>query len=155
MLKALGDVKPGDEIVKVNPDGGVGFTTVLALPSSPTTAAVYELRVAPPKRHVRRSHNEEQHLVEATADHTFIRCDPMIEDGASNEELVKAKNIKVGDCLRTVHGDKLVSSTRLLEAAEAAEHETYTVVTAGGSADWIVVGGLLARATDAKKVGMM
>ena len=78
-----------------------------------------------------------------------------IEDGASNEELVKAKNIKVGDCLRTVHGDKLVSSTRLLGAAEAAEHETYTVVTAGGSADWIVVGGLLARATDAKKVGMM
>ena len=62
--------------------------------------------------------------------------------------LVKASDLKVGDCLITRAGPKLVTSVELLPEDEAKKHHTYSVVTEGGKADLIAVGGLLAPATE-------
>ena len=151
--KQLADVGVGDEIVKVH-KVGYGFARVLALPHSPTTMSTFEIRMA--SQHLRLRHKEVPHLVEATSDHTFIRCfvQGREKDEEGDEALVKAKEIKVGDCLRTLNGDKLVNSIRKVPIDEAGKHNTYTVVTEGGNRDLIMVGGLIAHATDATKMGM-
>ena len=59
-----------------------------------------------------------------------------------------AKDLKVGDCLQTLHSDKLVTS---VEKVKTHKNElTYSVITEGGKKDMIVVGGLaVSHATDA------
>jgi hypothetical protein len=79
--------------------------------------------------------------VEATASHPFIRC-------TEPAPLVKASELKVGDCLMTGAGPKLVTSLKLLPEEEAKQHHTYSVITEGGKEDLIAVGGLLAHATE-------
>jgi hypothetical protein len=150
-MKKLSDVKVGDQILKLgSKPRSPHFAKVVALPHSRATQAMYDIKMA--SQHVRLRHKEEPHLVEATSDHTFIRC--KARDGDSEEALVKAKDLKVGDCLHTLHGDKLVKAVQKVPEKEAAKSETYTVVTEGGAKDLISVGGLVAHATDAAKVGL-
>ena len=79
--------------------------------------------------------------MEATASHTFLRCTEQVP-------LVKASDLKVGDCLITRAGPKLVTSVELLPEDEAKQQHTYSVITEGGKADLIAVGGLLAHAAE-------
>ena len=58
-------------------------------------------------------------------------------------ELIKAKDLKPGTCLKTVHGDKFVSATTKVPSAEAKKHETFSIVTAGGKQDLVAVGGVV------------
>ena len=83
--------------------------------------------------------------LEATAYHTFPRC---AKNAQKEEVLVHVKDLKVGDCLQTLHSDKLVTS---VEKVKTHKNElTYSVITEGGKKDMIVVGGLaVSHATDA------
>ena len=141
-MKMLADVKVGDKILKAGPkSGSANFATVVGLPHGPTKDASFEIKMA--SKHVRLRHKEEPHLVEATPYHTFIRCQERGKGGAAGATdtdgaaLVKAKDIKVGDCLHTFHGDKLVMSVTKVPEEEAAKYDTYTIVTEGGSRDLV------------------
>jgi hypothetical protein len=154
VVKRLADVKVGDQILKVGPKAGArDFATIVGLPHSPTSQSSFDIKMAPKRGGLR--HTEVLKRVEATAYHTFIRCHVRDETGAAAETLVQVKDIKSGDCLHTIHGDNLVKSITEVPEAEAAMHDTYTIVTEGGSSDLIMVGDLVAHGTDASKAGTM
>ena len=138
--RPIREVKVGDELYKKDSvTKKVGFTKVTGLHHSPTTQEHFRIKMLSKVNHLRLP--RVPHLLEATAHHTFPRCQTM--------ELVAARQLKKGDCLNTPNGEKLVASAEKIPRAEAQQHETYTVVTEGGARDLIVVGGVFAHASDA------
>jgi hypothetical protein len=136
--RPIREVKVGDELYKKDSvTKKVGFTKVTGLHHSPTTQEYFHIKMVP--RH-RRKKVDIPHLLEATAHHTFPRCQTM--------KLLEARQIKEGDCLNTPHGDKLVEFIKKVPQAEAQQHETYTIITEGGERDLIAVGGVFAHASN-------
>ena len=130
--RALHDVKVGDRSTRKTPRVvREGFTKVTGLYHSPTTQEHFRIKMLS-KLHLRLP--RVPHLLEATAHHTFPRCQTM--------ELVAARQLKKGDCLNTPNGEKLVASAEKIPRRRQQQHETYTVVTEGGARDLIVVGGV-------------
>ena len=94
------------------------------------------------KNSFRTVKGNEGNVLEATSFHTFPRCSGA---GSLGHE-VFAKDIKVGDCLLTLGGDKLVKSVELISTIKASQYETYSIVTSGGHNDVINVGGVFTHA---------
>ena len=117
------------------------FVKVASLPRQKTTQPTLKITV---KENLR---SEKDQLLEATASHTFLRC--------TDTSLVKASDLKVGDCLLTAVGPKLVAKVEPIPEDEAVKSETYSVITEGGAKDIISVGGVLARATDHSHLSML
>ena len=139
--RALHDVKVGDQLYTKDAESGQeGFTKVTGLHHSPTTQEHFRIKMLSRVNHLRLP--RVPHLLEATAHHTFPRCQTM--------ELVAARQLKKGDCLNTPNGEKLVASAEKIPRAEAQQHETYTVITEGGARDLIAVGGVFAHASHAE-----
>ena len=139
--RVLNDVKVGDQLYKKDAvSGREGFTKVTGLHHSPTTQEHFRIKMLSKVNHLRLP--RVPHLLEATAYHTFPRCQTM--------ELVAARQIKEGDCLNTPNGEKLVASAKKIPQVEAQQHETYTVITEGGARDLIAVGGVFAHASHAE-----
>ena len=76
----------------------------------------------------------------------------MAHSSNGKERLIDAQHLKRGDCLRTEHGPALVHGVRLLSDVEA-EGNSYSVVTSGGGADIIAVGGVYSHASDKNMLG--
>ena len=110
------------------------FVKVTNLPRQGTTQPTFKITV---KDNLRA---EKDQLLEATASHTFIRC--------TDTSLVKASDLKLGDCLMTAVGPKLVATIEPIAEDQAIKSDTYSVITEGGAKDIISVGGVLAHATD-------
>lgn len=143
--KLLADLKVGDEILKegFNPQSAA-FAKVAVLLHTPAPKRTYEIKMA--SKHVHLRNEEMQHRVQATSDQTFIRCSRN-EEEKGKEELVKTKDLEVGDCLNTFHGDKLVDAVLKVSEKEATNYETYTIVTEGGAKELVRArGGLCMRA---------
>jgi hypothetical protein len=142
-------VQVGDEILKMTNKGSRDFTKVTGLPHSPTTQQMYAVELK--SKYLRAAvaaaadEGDAVNRLEATAYHTFPRC---AKNAQKEEVLVHVKDLKVGDCLQTLHSDKLVTS---VEKVKTHKNElTYSVITEGGKKDMIVVGGqAVAHATDA------
>ena len=157
MHTPLSNVKVGDEIAKASSPGKpMEFTKIIALPHSKTTQQTFEITLfedlhslKDAKREIEARHNlrrvGESIVLEATAHHKFLRCK---KTQRNQDLLVETKDIKRGDCVRTLNGDKLVRSAQAVPAEEAVKHDTYSIVTEGGAKDLIAVGGLLMHATD-------
>ena len=86
---------------------------------------------------------------------SFLRCVARAAEAGGKdpkETLVMAKDVEAGDCLQTASGNHLVSSVKNAKKTAPGNSWTYSVVTEGGSKDLISVGGLLAHATDMKRL---
>ena len=149
--KRISELKEGDEVqayrkIENGKDMDLYpfFTRIVQLPHQETTQPTYKITTA--AHSLRGKLRGMGKRVDATASHTFIRC-------TDQSLLVKASELKVGDCLITGEGPRLVTSSELLPEEAAKQHHTYSVVTEGGEADLIAVGGLLAHATEHKSHG--
>jgi hypothetical protein len=123
--KPLSEVKVGDHVQT----GPSTYTEVTGLPHSKSTSPFIEVRMAGPERHA----------LAATEHHTFPTCNHRSHTG----RMVRAYEIKPGDCLHTVDGERTVASVERRLVAEG--DETYTVELKGNH-DVLLVGGVVTHA---------
>ena len=136
----LSEVHVGDEILmSAGSSKKLTFTRVESLPHSKTTQDTYRIEI---KNSFRSVKGNVGNVLEATSFHTFPRC----SGAGSLDHEVFAKDIKVGDCLLTLDGKKLVKSVKLMSTIKASQYETYSIVTSGGHNDVINVGGVFTHA---------
>ena len=118
------------------------YTKVVDLPNSPTTQDMYSIKLSGSDS---KKNNDD--VLDATAFHTFARC------GYTKDMeplLVSAKDLKVGDCVKTVTGNVLVRHVEKISAEVASAMRTYSILTAGGKSELIAVGSLAAYGSEHK-----
>ena len=116
------------------------YTKVVDLPNSPTTQDMYSIKLKDSKKN-----NDD--VLDATAFHTFARC------GYTKDMeplLVSAKDLKVGDCVKTRTGNVLVRHVEKIPEEVASAMRTYSILPAGGKSELIAVGSLAAYGSEHK-----
>ena len=123
-IKAISDVVVGDKVQVVTTNGDLGFSEVVFLPHSANTqkASFVELQMTSGKS------------LRATPDHFIVAgsC------GTNSFELLAAKDISEGHCVRTTEGDDKVMGVN-----RVVDYGVYTVVTKESSG-LLVVNGVFA-----------
>ena len=118
------------------------YTKVVDLPNSPTTQDMYSITLSDSDS---KKNNDD--VLDATAFHTFARC------GYTKDMeplLVSAKDLKVGDCVKTRTGNVLVRHVEKIPEEVASAMRTYSILTAGGKSELIAVGSLAAYGSEHK-----
>jgi hypothetical protein len=164
--KALVDVKVGDEVMSVNHKHEMRFAKVKKLPHSRSVGDFIEIILSPtttvegvPTNNM--APNKEAQVKHAmslrtTEHHTFPKCggapvpsQHLRHNKAGNNDveaamMLRAHELKPGDCLLTSDGEQTIESVNRTPAK--AEDFTYSVQLEG-STDLVVVGGVVTHAT--------
>lgn len=118
------------------------YTKVVDLPNSPTTQDMYSITLSDSDS---KKNNDD--VLDATAFHTFAQCGYL---GNFEPLLVPAKDLKMGDCVKTRNGKMLVRHVEMIPKEVASTMLTYSIITAGGRSELIAVGNLAAYGSEHK-----
>mmetsp|Transcript_53179 Transcript_53179/g.91340 ORF Transcript_53179/g.91340 Transcript_53179/m.91340 type:complete len:345 (-) Transcript_53179:252-1286(-) len=159
---ALVDVKVGDKVLTVDHHQKKQFATVKELPHSPSVGDFIEIHLAPsttegeapteetPKKSEMSVMSSPFLGLRTTEHHTFPQCKSAkphlshhLRKHQSTEAMIQAHEIKEGDCLLTLDGERTVKSVKRRLAT--SEDVTYTVQLEGAH-DLLVVGGVVTHA---------
>jgi hypothetical protein len=116
-VKKFSELNIGDRILSANREGEISHSPVVFLPHGENEKSSKFVKV------VLKDHKE----IKMTTRHLVPACDG---------KLTTAKNIKAGDCLRTVDGDVKVARVETVQG-----HGLYTAVTEN---EYLVVNGIVA-----------
>jgi len=123
---AVSEVIPGHRVLAASSKHKWALSKVVAVNKSPATSPYLDIKV--------NSKNKDNAVLQATEFHTVATC---------AGDHVPANQLKLGDCLLTVHGHSEIVS--ITPTPATTKDMTYTLVVEGET-DRIFVGGILTHA---------
>jgi hypothetical protein len=133
----LNQVKVGERVLAMSKEGEHVYTPVRGLPHSEETVEPFIQVQMAPTASTTADVSGLQHNLLVTNMHTFPMCDG---------KMVRARDLKQGDCLFTVEGQNKVQRTRF--TAEHNDQATYTIVV-DEDIESVAVGGVFTHARSA------